>query len=387
MGHHIHLHFSTFQITMAKAAKDWRQALFGPSIQCNSGDTIFKDEETLIEAKTLPIEDAIPKFEYIAIFVGADYCPYCKELAPAIVASTDTLAKQRRCKVIFVSADRDEAGFQASCEKVRGIDVMPYNREKTEVMRDLFSIKTIPALIIVKNTNFSNESPVIIANARHLIEKDPSLDSLNWADDLVVTGGSGSTHTSLSLKQRIFKGGKYGKWYQLGHQNVNPEHPAKMYMDEHAVRIRAGFLNLISWTTLVGYYLGWNLSYATLPIALIEMSMSLTFGMGPLAPISVCSHILGSIFQPKPHWKPAPPKRFAWVLALFFVSACLVGMILGKTGIFGGIGQEIMVASLTSICFILTWLEAVCGFCVGCFMYNYLVVPWFGLEECAECKI
>ena len=372
---------------MTEEAKDWRRDLFGPAIQCNSGDgVVFPDEEFgVIKAKTLSVENAMPKYDYLAIFIGADYCPYCKDLAPTVVSSANALAKQRQCKVIFVSADRDQAGFDSSCEKVRGIDVMPYDREKTKVMRDLFKIKTIPALIIVKNSNFSEQSPVVIANARHLIQTDPTLGSLNWGDEGTMSGGSQGPR--LTLKERIFKGGKYGKWYQLGHHNVNPENPSKMYMDEHAVRIRAGFLNLISWTTLVGYYFRWNLAYATLPIALMEMSMSLLFGMGPLAPISFVSNMLASVFQQKPHWRPAPPKRFAWSLALVFVLACFVSMVLAKSGIFGGIGQEATVVSLTSVCFVLTWLEAVCGFCVGCFMYNYMVVPWFGLEECVECKI
>lgn len=143
--------------------------------------------------------------------------------------SAPILAKQRSCKTIFVSADRDTNGFEESCAKVRGIDVMPYDREKTTAMRDLFGIKPIPALIVVKNSNFGEESPIVVGNARHMIEKDPALDGLDWD-----AGGSVSTLgkpvVRLTLKERIFKGGKYGKWWRLGHRNINPEYPGKMYM-------------------------------------------------------------------------------------------------------------------------------------------------------------
>jgi hypothetical protein len=46
-------------------------------------------------------------------------------------------------KVIFVSNDRNEEAFGASCKKNAGIDVMPYDTSKTRAMRDLFGITTI----------------------------------------------------------------------------------------------------------------------------------------------------------------------------------------------------------------------------------------------------
>lgn len=57
-------------------ASDWRRTLLGPSIRSNSQDQDggFGDEETgIVSAKSIPIEEAIPKFDYLALFIGADY--------------------------------------------------------------------------------------------------------------------------------------------------------------------------------------------------------------------------------------------------------------------------------------------------------------------------
>ncbi len=55
------------------------------------------------------------------------------------------LPLRHKTKVIFVSNDRDEENYEASCMKVIGIDVMDYDLSKTAQMRDLFGLKTIPA--------------------------------------------------------------------------------------------------------------------------------------------------------------------------------------------------------------------------------------------------
>ena len=375
-----------------KIGNGWPYTLLGESIRRNpQEEALIHDEEAPISKTTtstiVPIEDAIPKFDYLAIFIGADYCPHCKELAAKVVESAPILLEKRNCKVIFASADRDEESFETSCRKVRGIDVMPYDREKTTKMRDIFDIKTIPALVVLRYSNFDDTIPMVIGNARHLIENDATLDGLNWGNG----GSSVSSYNkqkvgSMSMKDRIFKGGKYGKWWNLGHRGVNPENPGKMYMDENAVRIRGGLLNILAWSSMVGFYVKSDIIYGTLPLALVEVSMSGMFGMGPLAPLSILSNMLAFVFNPVPHWKPAEPKRFAWALALVFVIACLTNMILSKNGV-DYVGKAVVVYFLTGTCFILTWLEAACGFCLGCFMYNTMVVPWFGLNECVECKI
>ena len=45
------------------------------------------------------------------------------------------------------------------------------------------------------------------------------------------------------------------------------------------------------------------------------------------------------------------------------------------------------VATVALTCNLFTWLESAAGFCVGCVVYNYVVVKYLGREECKECKL
>jgi thiol-disulfide isomerase/thioredoxin len=79
--------------------KDWRISMFGPSIRLNNVYQNGQDEESI--PSLVRTEDAFDtdKFDYIAVFIGANYCPHCKEFAPYVVKSAPLLEKKRRCKM------------------------------------------------------------------------------------------------------------------------------------------------------------------------------------------------------------------------------------------------------------------------------------------------
>ena len=102
--------------------QDWRVKMFGPTIRLNpkiegTDDETDHDEEFVPDY--IPTEEAFDtdSYDYIAVFIGANYCPHCKEFAPHVVRSAPLLEKKRRCKVVFVSGDRDNENFEASCKK------------------------------------------------------------------------------------------------------------------------------------------------------------------------------------------------------------------------------------------------------------------------------
>uniref|UniRef100_A0A6U9ZYS8 Thioredoxin domain-containing protein n=1 Tax=Pseudo-nitzschia australis TaxID=44445 RepID=A0A6U9ZYS8_9STRA len=301
---------------------DWRVALFGPLIN------MAGDEEVLgLGGKkiALPVEEAFDKskYDYIAVFVGADHCKYCEEFAPAVVKSSFALETKRKCKVVFVSGDRSEEAFEKSCNKLQGIDTMPFDIARAKTMRDLFKIKTIPALLILRNDNFGSSRPVVVTNARHLLSRDPTLELVAWKNG---DGGKRGLHpvTTLTLKERIFKE-NYGGIWQFGHTSINPAYPEKMYMDEHVVRIRAGLFNIISWIA-IGNVLDQQLPlvvYTLGPLVIWEFLSTLMFGFGPWSSISILAQILTHVFQPTPHWKPARIKQFAWSIGFCLATLCL----------------------------------------------------------------
>ena len=214
----------------------WRVRLFGDKILVNQREQ--GDEETaLAEPEFVPIQDALdPKlYDYVALFIGADYCPHCKNFAPTVKAAAPILEKDKRCKVLFLSNDRTREAYDASLRKNVGIDAVPYDLEKTRDVRDLFELDTIPALMVLKNADFQRHAPAVVTNARNTLVADPDVKNFPWVRDAPMT-----------IMDRLIVRGRYGKWYELGH-HVNPDFPEQIYMDEHAVRARAGLLNIVTW--------------------------------------------------------------------------------------------------------------------------------------------
>lgn len=366
--------------TAKPVANDWRITLFGTEIQQNSTDQ-YDEESPII---TVPTEDALntKDFKYIAVLFGADYCPHCKEFAPKVVASAE-LFRQQDCKLIFASNDRDPEAFGRSCQKYAGIDVIPYDTSRTRTMRDLFDIKTIPALFILKNENFDSDKPTVVTNARRSLEGDPQLKGFPWSTPDKTPQDQSSGH--VSAMDRLLIRGKYGNWWNLGHR-ANPSQPDHIYMDEHAVRIRAGIINIITWVALMNvfFFKDHTLVKVLFPLVAFEFFAAMTTGLTPIAPIGTLGTLLAILLHPEPYWKPAKPKRFAWAIGLILATTCFV-LFLNRAGL--GEAYKPLVATVVFTCNVFTWLEASAGFCLGCFVYNYYLVRWFNLEECAECKI
>lgn len=158
-------------------------------------------------------------------------------------------------------------------------------------------------------------------------------------------------------------------WWQMG-----PELPDSkgLSVNETATRARAGLLNILSATTIFlliaapwldpVIYIG--------PFVIFDMFAAAATGLTPLSPTGLLGTLLTMWIRPT--WKPAQPKRFAWILGGSLGVLCL-GLRLSHVG-------NAWIIGVVSTCFILTWLEAVLGFCVGCWMYKMLF-------ECEVCEI
>jgi len=120
------------------------------------------------------------------------------------------------------------------------------------------------------------------------------------------------------------------------------------------------------------------------PIAAFEFLVSANIGLGPIAPVGVLATVIAHVLQPKPFWKPARPKRFAWYIGLTLATSCLVVFLVRDSM---GIYYRPAIGAIAATCNLATWLESSAGFCIGCFVYNTWIVPAFGLEECSECKL
>jgi hypothetical protein len=158
----------------------------------------------------------------------------------------------------------------------------------------------------------------VIGNGRHNLESDPYLRAFPWRQDDDEKMGK-----HVSAKDRLIIQGKYGKWWELGHHS-NIEKPHEMYMDEHAVRARAGILNVITWLALMNIFFFQNhlLVKVLFPLMAYEFLSSSIFGLTPLAPVGFIATLLAILLHPEPYWKTAKPKRFAWLVGLTLSVLC-----------------------------------------------------------------
>ncbi len=141
-------------------------------------------------------------------------------------------------------------------------------------------------------------------------------------------------------------------------------------INETATRARAGLLNVLSMVTMFLLVARPDLDPViyVAPYIIFDMTVAALFGLTPLSP----SGVLGTAITMKmrPVWKPIKPKRFAWTLGATMGVTCLVFRLFGLS--------TPWLLSVISICFMLTWLEAVLGFCVGCWIH----ARFFGCEVC-----
>ena len=151
-------------------------------------------------------------------------------------------------------------------------------------------------------------------------------------------------------------------------QNIPGE--CDLRINETATRARAGLLNILSSVTMFLLIVKPELDPVIYvgPYVIFDMTMAALFGLTPLSPSGLIGTTITMNFAPV--WKPIKPKRFAWTLGAVMGITCFAFRLLGLSNAW--------LLSVLGACFMLTWLEAVLGFCVGCWMHSLA----FGCEVC-----
>ncbi len=207
-----------------------------------------------------------------------------------------------------------------------------------------------------------------------------------------------------------------------------------LYVNETAVRIRAGILLLIplflgltlydvvytsnyivDTNTLVDTYetnmdehiiytaevthrvYEYSLQTALIFYVLFELLSGMTVFTSRFSP----SILISSYFARKhpPVWKPLAPKRFAWTIGSLVAITCLIFF---NPDTFADwvnalFGKELLTTTenfmpkgtgttLVWVCLSFMWLETVFGFCVGCKVHALLVKVGVIKDECEACN-
>jgi len=158
-------------------------------------------------------------------------------------------------------------------------------------------------------------------------------------------------------------------WSAMGQQVPGFATPR---INETATRARAGLLNVLSATTIVLLVFRPETDPVRFvgPFVILDMFAAAAFGLTPFSPTGILGTAL--TLGIRPTWKVTAPKRFAWILGGSLGVVCLTMRLLhvGTPWIIG----------VVAICFALTWLESVFGFCVGCWLHARL-------PECEEVEL
>lgn len=155
-------------------------------------------------------------------------------------------------------------------------------------------------------------------------------------------------------------------WWSMGE---TIEGQCGLCINETATRARAGFLNMLSATTIFIMLAAPELDPIRYvgPFVIFDMVVAATFGLTPFSPAGALGTMI--TWKVRPVWKPIQPKRFAWTLGATLGVCCMT---------FWYLDMPYWIIGVLGVCFMLTWLEAVLGFCVGCWMYSLL----FKCEAC-----
>ena len=148
--------------------------------------------------------------------------------------------------------------------------------------------------------------------------------------------------------------------------------PGKRTFNATAIRARAGLVNVLLGIALAAH-LAYPESATVLYLSvylLFDMSMAVGFGLWPLSPTGIVASLLSSKLKivPTPHL----PKRFAWSMGAS-LALILLMLTLSETA-------DIWVSLVLVVFFTLAWLDAVLGFCMGCWIYSRLF-------DCQSCRL
>ena len=148
--------------------------------------------------------------------------------------------------------------------------------------------------------------------------------------------------------------------------------PGQSTFNVTAIRARAGIVNVLLGIALASHYF-YPESPAVLYLSfflLFDMLTAVIGGLRPTCPTGIVASLLSSKlkFVSTPHL----PKRFAWSMG---ASLALVLVALSLTETAG-----IWITLVLAVFFILSWLDAVLGFCMGCWIYSRLF-------DCQSCRL
>jgi len=140
----------------------------------------------------------------VGVYFSAHWCGPCRQFTPKLIEAYDKMLGDpaKPFEVIFVSGDRDEAGFKEYFGSMPWLAV-PFDDEKRrDALNEYFGVQGIPHFVML-----TPDLKMINPNARGSVMSDPACEEFPWRPKLVtdvdeaLDEGINDTPTILALME------------------------------------------------------------------------------------------------------------------------------------------------------------------------------------------
>eukprot|EP00931_Biecheleriopsis_adriatica_P107054 TRINITY_DN81393_c0_g1_i1.p1 TRINITY_DN81393_c0_g1~~TRINITY_DN81393_c0_g1_i1.p1 ORF type:complete len:148 (-),score=33.04 TRINITY_DN81393_c0_g1_i1:175-618(-) len=106
-------------------------------------------EELQGKAGLVKTSEALCGKTNVMIYFSAHWCPPCRGFTPQLVKAYEKGAQEKNIEVVFVSSDRDEAGFSDYYGEMPWL-ALPFGaKDKKSELAQKFGVRGIPMLVIL----------------------------------------------------------------------------------------------------------------------------------------------------------------------------------------------------------------------------------------------
>lgn len=137
--------------------------------------------EALFGSKLLSGSEEIPTagaFEgktAVGIYFSAHWCPPCRGFTPKLAEMYKANLKEKGLEIVFVSSDRDEAGFKDYFKDMPWLALPFADRDKKAELSKKYKVQGIPSFVIVQPSG-----ETITTDGRSAVMRDPTGEKLPW---------------------------------------------------------------------------------------------------------------------------------------------------------------------------------------------------------------
>jgi nucleoredoxin len=120
-----------------------------------------------LEGKSGPVPTAsIAETEFVLLYFSAHWCPPCRGFTPRLAMFYEEANSARKqVEIVFVSFDRDEAGFREYYGEMPWLTVPFANKTAREALAKRFGVSGIPQLTLLKR-----DGSIAVNNCRGDVE-------------------------------------------------------------------------------------------------------------------------------------------------------------------------------------------------------------------------